>query len=234
MEEDKTNAYFHNALGFALFSTAQYEEAEDHYLVAINLNPDPEWTATVCRAAALIYTDITKKPEKAIRMYKQSLSLCPDCAETYYSLGDVYFDMEDYDKAVENYTKSISINPNNEYVFNKFATALWQKDYTEEAIIAYKKAIDCNPDYAPAYNNLGAVYLDGKQMISEAKDCFEEAIKIDENYAMAYFNAGRACEMNGDKIAAAKYYGKANQLNVQNKEIQNIDIEEKIKNLFEV
>lgn len=234
VEADKTNAYFHNALGFALFSAGQYEEAEDHYLVAINLNPEPEWTATVCRAAALIYSDINKKPEKAIRMYMQSLSLFPDCADTYCSLGDIYFDMEDYDKAVENYAKSISLNPQNAYAYNKFGTSLWQKDFTEEAIIAYKKAIDCNPDYAPVYNNLGVVYLDGKNMIAEAKDCFEEAFKIDEQYAMAYFNAGRAYELSGDKITAAKYYGKAHLLNIEKQEIANIDIEEKIHNLFEV
>lgn len=71
-------------------------------------------------------------------------------------------------------------------------------------------------------------------MIAEAKDCFEEAFKIDEQYAMAYFNAGRAYELSGDKITAAKYYGKAHLLNIEKQEIANIDIEEKIHNLFEV
>ncbi len=234
VEEDKLNAFFHNALGFALFRAGQYEEAEDHYLVAINLNPEPEWTATVCRAVALIYSDIQKKNEKAIRMYRQSLSLYPDCADTYSALGDLYFDMEDYDKAVENYTKAISLNPSDAYVYNKFATALWQKDFVEEAIIAYKNAIDNNPAYAAAYNNLGVVYLDGKNLLSEAKDCFEKAIELDDRYAMAYFNAARVAEKFDEKIQAAKYYGKALELNVEKHEIDNIDISEKIHSLFEV
>lgn len=234
VEEDKMNPYFHNALGFALFSTGQYDDAEDHYLVAINLNPEPEWTATVCRAVALIYSDVQKKPEKAKRMYLQSLSLFADCADTYASLGDIYFDEEDYDKAVEYYSKAIELNTTDGYVYNKFATALWQKDFIEEAIIAFKNAIKAAPDYAPVYNNLGAVYLDGKQMYHQAKDCFEKAVELDETYAMAYFNAGRAYEMLNDKVSAAKYYGKALELNKVKKEIKDIDIEEIIRSLFEV
>lgn len=234
VEEDKTNAFFHNALGYALFRAGQYEEAEDHYLLAINLNPDPEWTATVCRAAALIYSDVKKNNEKAIRMYKQSLSLQPNCAETYTALGDLYFDEADYDSALSNYAQSIEINKNDAYVFNKFATALWQKDLTEEAIIAYKNAIDINSDYAAAYNNLGVVYLDGKNMLYEAKDCFDAAIEKDEEYTMAYFNAGRVAESFGDKIQAAKFYQKASDLNKIKNEIPDVNIDEKIHSLFEV
>ncbi len=234
VETDTTNAYFHNALGFALFSAGQYDEAEDHYLIAINLNPEPGWTATVCRAAALIYSDIKKNYEKAIRMYNQSISLYPNCSETYYSLGDLYFEMEDYDKAVENYAKSLTLNQNNETAYNKLAVALWQKGYIEEAIIGFKKAIECNPEYAPAYNNLGAVYLDNKKNITEAKIYFKTAIEIDKEYTMAYYNAARAYETEDNKIQAAKYYGKAKELNTENQEIKNIDIEEKIYNLFAV
>ncbi|MCR5261605.1 MAG: tetratricopeptide repeat protein [Candidatus Gastranaerophilales bacterium] len=234
VEEDKTNAFFHNALGYALFKAGQFEEAEDHYLVAINLNPEPEWTATVCKAAALIYSDVNHDIDKAVRMYKQSLSLVPDNAETYTCLGDLYFDDQDYDKALQNYAKAIELNKNDAYVFNKLATTLWQKDFTEEAIIAYKNAIDINPNYAAAYNNLGVVYLDSKNMIFEAKDCFETAMQQDANYTMAYFNAARVQEKLGDKIQAAKYYGKALELNQTSNEIQGIDIEEKIHSLFEV
>ncbi len=233
VEKDQTNAFFHNALGFALFSAGQYDEAEDHYLVAINMNPDPEWTATVCRACALIYSDVKKNSEKAIRMYMQSLSLFPNCADTYLSLGDLYFDEEDYDKALTNYTKSIELDPQNHYVFNKLATCLWQKDFVEEAIISYRHAIDLNPEYDAAYNNLGAVYLDGKQMYHEAKDCFMTAIEKNPEYEMAYYNAGRAFEELGDKIEAAKYYQKALELNEKSHQITTVDIQSKIYELFE-
>lgn len=233
VEKDKTNAFFHNALGFALFSAGQYDEAEDHYLVAINMNPDSEWTATVCRACALIYSDVKKNSEKAIRMYMQSLSLFPNCAETYLALGDLYFDEEDYDKALENYTKSIELNPENHYVFNKLATCLWQKDFIEEAIISYRHAIDLNPEYDAAYNNLGAVYLDGKKMYKEAKDCFLTAIEKNPEYEMAHYNAGRAFEELGDKITAAKYYQKAYTLNEKTHQITTVDIQAKIFELFE-
>ncbi len=233
VEKDQTNAFFHNALGFALFTAGQYDEAEDHYLVAINMNPDNEWTATVCRACALIYSDVKKNTEKAVRMYMQSISLYPSCSDTYLALGDLYFDEADYDKALENYTKTIELNPNDYYAFNKLATCLWQKDFVEEAIISYRHAIDLNPEYDAAYNNLGAVYLDGKQMYKEAKDCFLTAIEKNSEYEMAYYNAGRAFEELGDKIQAAKYYQKSLELNEKTHQITTIDIQSKIYELFE-
>ena len=234
IEEDNTNPYFHNALGFAYFKAGQYEEAEDHYLLAIGLNPDSEWTATVCRATALIYADIKKRPDKAIQMYKQSISLDANCAETYSALGDLYFDEEDYELAMENYSKSLALNPNDAYVYSKFATSLWQKEMVEESIIAFKNAIDSDDTYAPAYNNLGVVYLDGKNDIFAAKDAFKEAIKTQPDYVMAHFNLGRVYEKFDNKVKAAQCYAKALSLNKENPETDNELIEESIQKLFEV
>lgn len=234
VDEDNTNAFFHNALGFAYFRACQFDEAEDHYLIAINLNPDPEWTATVCRAVALIYSDVRKKPEKAIRMYMQSLSLMPDCEDTYSALGDLYFEQEDYDKAVENYSKALSINSRDVHVNNQFATSLYKKGFIEDAMIAYKNTIDADENYAPAYNNLGAVYLENKNMIAEAKDCFEKAVEKDEKYTTAYFNLARTYELSDDRVNAAKFYGKALELNAERQEISNEETEEKLHSLFDV
>ena len=234
VEEDKANPYFHNALGFAYFKAGQYEEAEDHYLLAIGLNPDPEWTAAVCRATALIYADIKNRPEKAIQMYEQSIALDANCSDTYSALGDLYFDEEDYEKAIENYTKSLSLNPNDAYVYSKFATSLWQKDLIEESIIAYKNAIDKDDTYAPAYNNLGVVYLDGKNDLFSAKDCFEEAINNSPEYVMAHFNLGRVYEKFDNKVKAAQCYSKALTLNKENPETDDELIENSIQKLFEV
>lgn len=234
VSENNTNPYFHNALGFAYFQAGQYDEAEDHYLLAIGLNPDPEWTATVCNAAALIYADIKNRPDKAIQLYKQSISLAPNCADTYSALGDLYFDEEEYGLAIENYTKSLSLNPNDAYIYSKYATSLWQKDMTEEAIVAYKTAIDKDETYAPAYNNLGVVYLDGKKDLFSAKDAFEEAVKQSPEYVMAHFNLGRVYEQFGDKVQAAKIFSKALKLNEEKHETDKELIEDKIRQLFEV
>lgn len=234
VNENNTNPYFHNALGYAYFKAGQYDEAEDHYLLAITLNPDPKWTAAVCSATALIYTDIKNRPEKAIQMYKQAISLDPECAEIYSSLGDVYFDEEDYKHAKEYYTKSLSINPDDAYVFNKYATSLLQNNMTEEAIIAYKNAIKKDKNYAPSYNNLGVVCFDEKKDLLTAKSCFEKAIEKNPEYVMAHFNLGRVYEQLGDKINAAKNYSEALKLNCQNPETDNELIENKIKKLFEV
>ena len=234
VNENNTNPYFHNALGFAYFKAGQYDEAEDHYLLAITLNPEPKWTAAVCCATALIYSDIKNRPEKAVRMYKQAISLDPESPDIYSALGDLYFDEEDYKNAKEYYTKSLSLNPDNVYVFNKYATSLWQINMTEESVIAYKNAITKDNNYAPSYNNLGVVYFDGKNDFLSAKSCFEKAVELNPEYVMAHFNLGRVYEQLGDKVNAAKNYSDALKLNCQNPETDNELIENKIKELFEV
>lgn len=234
VQEDSTNAFFHNALGYALFKAGQFEDAEDHYLVAINLNPDHEWTSTVCKATALLYSDIMKNYEKAVRMYEHALALTPNSADIYLALGDLYFDMEDYDLAIRYYSKVIELNQADAYLFNKYATALWQKGFTEEAIITYKHAISLNPEYAPCYNNLGVIYLDKKILYEEAKNYFEKAVFYDKEYTLAYFNLGRAYEALGNKILSATFYSEAISMNKIKKEITDIDIQERINKLFEV
>ena len=234
VNENNTNPYFHNALGFAYFKAGQYDDAEEHYLLAIGLSTDSKWTATVCRALALIYSDIKNRPDKAVQMYKHSVSLDPECSDTYSALGDVYFDVEDYEHSKEYYAKSLALNPDNAYVFNKYATSLWQNNMTEEAIIAYKNAISKDENYTPSYNNLGVVYLDGKNDLMSAKLCFEKASEKNPEYVMACFNLGRVYEQLGDKINAAKNYSRASELNRKKHEIENELIEEKLQQLFEV
>ena len=146
----------------------------------------------------------------------------------------MYFYEENYDLAIENYSKALAITPNDAYVYSKFATSLWQKDLIEEAIIAYKNAIDADDTYAPAYNNIGVVFLDGKNDLFSAKNAFKEAIKCQPNYVMAHFNLGRVYEKLGSKVKAAKCYSKALSLNREKPETDDELIETSIQKLFEV
>ena len=50
LEQEKTNPFYHNSLAFAYLKAELYEDAINHYNMAISINPDNEWTAMVCHA----------------------------------------------------------------------------------------------------------------------------------------------------------------------------------------
>lgn len=234
IECEHNNPFYHNSLAYALVQTEQYDEAIEHYQIAINLNPDCEWTAIVCQALGTIHYKIKDNIEAAIAMYQTSLVLDPNCEEAHISIGDIYFDNEDMEQAIKSYCDAITINPDNAKAYSKCAMALWERDYLEEAIVAYNKAISLEPDYEIAYNNLGVIYLDGIGNTEESARLFDHAIKLNPNYTLAYFNLARAQQIMGHKMEAAENFQMASDLNKITNEIEESDIEERLFSLFEV
>ena len=234
IEEDSENPFYHNALAYALVSAEQYEEAAEHYKIAINKNPDPEWTAIVCQTLASLYYSAFEDVDGALDLLKTSIILDGTNSDAFVDLGDIYSECEDLDSAIKAYCEAIKLNPKNAQTYNKCAMALWQKNYIEEAIIAYHKAIGLKPDYYNAYNNLGVIYLDGICNLKEAKKLFEKAIELKEDYAMAYFNLARVFQRQGKNIEAAKAYQTALEINEYSQEMDSNEIREKLHSVFEV
>ena len=234
LERDFDNPFYHNSLAFALVQAEQYDDAIKHYQIAININPDNEWTAIVCQALGAVYHQVKENQNAAMMMYETALMLDPNNFDTYISIGDMYLDLDELDSAINAYCEAIKLAPDNARAYCKMGIALWEKDYLEEAIIAYNKAISYNPDYDIAYNNLGVIYLDGIGNTKEALRLFKIAFEINENYVLAYFNAGRAEQVIGNKTQAAHYYQRALELNKISLDLTEEEIMEKIHSLFEV
>ena len=83
-------------------------------------------------------------------------------------------------------------------------------------------------------NNLGILYLDGLSDAEEALEYFENAVAINPSYTLAYFNAARASEAMGFTNDAANYYQMALDLNKETEELDEEDIMEHLRSLFEV
>lgn len=234
IEIAKENPFYHNSLAYALVQAEQFDEAIEHYQIAININPDNEWTAIVCQALGTLYYKVKENIEAAIALYQTALVLDPNCDEAHVCIGDIYFENEDIDSAIKAYCDAITINPESARAYNKCAMALWENDYAEEAILAYNKAIDLMPEYEIAYNNLGVIYLDSVGNTTEASILFERAIDLNPNYTLAYFNLARAQQILGKKMESAKNFQMASDLNKITCDIDEKDIKERLFSLFEV
>ena len=234
LEQEKTNPFYHNSLAFAYLRAELYEDAINHYNMAISINPDNEWTSLVCHALGSLYAEIYGNFELAIEKYHMGIEADPKNYQIKLSLGDALMAKGDVENAIRAYCDAISCEPENFRAYSKAGLALWENDMIEEAMVALHKSIDLNPNFDIAQNNLGVIYLDGLGCAADALPFFERALEINPSYTLAYFNAGRANEMLDDKTKAAQYYQMAIDMNNLTEDLPPSDIEERLHSLFEL
>ena len=234
LERDTENPYYNNSLAFAYAKAELFDDAIEYYQKAISLNPDNEWTSIVCQALGTIYAEEKGNMQAAVATYQAGIILDPMNYELYISLGDTYMAEYDLDNAIKAYCDAIIVQPDNYRGYSKAGIALYEKDYVEEALVAYHKSVELNPENALAQNNLGIVYLEGLMDAEEALEYFEEAINLDPSYTLAYFNAGRASQEMGFTNDAANYYQMAIDLNKDSQELDEEDIQQRLRSLFDV
>ena len=233
LKYDENNAYYQNSLAYAYVQLEQYDSAIEMYKKALEKNPNDEWSAVVAQALAAIYHQIKGNSEAALSMLENALILAKDKSQIYEAMADIYYDKEDLDKAVEYYTLALDIDSENPKIYSRLAMTYWEQDYVEKAIVYYSKALELDASYDIAYNNLGVVFLDGLGDSKRAMEYFKTAVEISPNYVLAHFNLARSHEALNEKIAAAKQYQKALNLNKAKKEIDDELIEQRLYKLFE-
>lgn len=232
LKGNEDNPFYNNSLGFAFVQAELFDDAIEYYQKAIKLNPDKEWTATVCHTLGLIYQKCRDNNEAAIASFQAGAVLDPTNEDILLSLGDVYSAEGDLDSAIRVYGDILTLNPENCEACSKMGIVLYDKKYTQEAITAYEKAIKLNPEHAVSYNNLGVIYLDELKDYDYAIEYFDEALKINPNYTLAYFNKARAYRELGKNEDAAKFYQIALDLNKVTHNLDEREILERIYNLF--
>ena len=233
LKYDENNPYYQNSLAYAYVQLEQYDNAIELYKKALEANPNDEWSAVVAQALAAIYHQVKGNSDAAISMLENSLLLTKNKSQIHEAIADIYYDNENLESAIEYYQAALKEDDNNPKIYSRLAMAFWEQDCIEKAIIYYSKAIELDPSYDIAYNNLGVVFLDGLGDAQRASEYFRTATEINTNYVLAHFNLARSHEMMGEKIAAAKQYQKALNINRQTNELDFKIIEERLYKLFE-
>ena len=120
--------------------------------------------------------------EKQAEPLVQKLQSHPDDPQLLSSLGNVYYDAQQYDKAIEYYKKSLKIQPTNVDVRSDMATCLWYKNDADAAIAEFEKSLKYNPQHASTLYNLGVVKWQGKADPKGAVQAWEKLLQTNPNY----------------------------------------------------
>ena len=129
--------------------------------------------------------------------------------EALRNLGEVYYKQGDYTSALRELLKAEALYPDDPFLQDDLGLTYKAKKRLDLAAKHFRKALEIKPDYAPAKNNLGAVYLDKKEWdaIKYFKEVSENMLYATPHKALA--NLGWAYYNKEKYTLSETYYLKA-------------------------
>ncbi len=102
---------------------------------------------------------LTEDQARSIFQLEQEVAAKPDNGPAWASLGNVYFDTNQYAKAINAYKKSLELNPKQAEVWTDLGVMYRRSKQPQEAIKAFDRAISLNPATEQARFNKGVVLI---------------------------------------------------------------------------
>ena len=144
-----------NSLANALTDLGNYEDAFYNYERALQINPN-------YLDACLNFGNSLKKGKQyqgAIHCYEHALKIKPDHSQTFYLLGELYYDIGNPSVAKEHYAKSLVLDPQNIETAYGLAIAQIPKIYKNSNEInasraSFSKELDFLKTFTPTKDSL--------------------------------------------------------------------------------
>jgi tetratricopeptide (TPR) repeat protein len=103
-------------------------------------------------------------------------------ADLLSSIGNVYYDAQQFPVAIEYYERSLKTKPKDASVRSDMATAYWYLGNADTAIAEFNKALSDEPNKANALFNLGVVQWQGKMDVEAALATWQKLLDSNPNY----------------------------------------------------
>jgi cytochrome c-type biogenesis protein CcmH/NrfG len=106
----------------------------------------------------------------------------PNDPELLASVGNVYYDAQQFPVAIEYYQRSLKLKSADASVRTDMATAYWYVGSADTAIVEFNKALADEPNKANALFNLGVVQWQGKMNVEAALATWQKLLETNPNY----------------------------------------------------
>jgi len=139
----------HTNLGVEYFIRGLYSESEKEHRKALAIEPAGAYTIYhYLDLGAALY--MQGKEKEAFEVYAKAIGLSPRFPVTYWHLGNIYFDRNDFKKAAEFYEKAVELMPSNPHYWYSLGQAYGRGGKLGDAKNAYENAIRRYPYYEEA------------------------------------------------------------------------------------
>ena len=112
----------------------------------------------------------------------EKLKSDPNNPELLASVGNFYYDAQQYPIAVDYYGRALKAKPADAGVRTDMATAYWYMGNADTAIAEFNKSLTYEPNKANTLFNLGLVKWQGKMDINGAVADWEKLLATNPNY----------------------------------------------------
>jgi tetratricopeptide (TPR) repeat protein len=190
---------YHN-LGVCLNQQEAYEEAQEQFQRALDL--DPELTDTSI-SLAINYAD-QGNLEKAEELLQAVIEHAPGSLEARHALGLILSSQGKESEAVEQFKRAQSPERDNLTVHYSRGVSLAHQGEFEEAEAAFRQALELHPEFVPALYNLGLI-LREKGNHSGAEQCFAEVARLDPDNPGGHFCLANLYERRDLNLAISSW-----------------------------
>jgi cytochrome c-type biogenesis protein CcmH/NrfG len=112
----------------------------------------------------------------------EKLKADPNNAGLLASIGNVYYDAQQFPAAIDYYQRALKLEPANTGVRTDMATAMWYTGNADTAITEFQKSLSYEPNKANTLFNLGVVEWQGKMDIDKAVATWQKLLDTNPNY----------------------------------------------------
>jgi tetratricopeptide (TPR) repeat protein len=112
----------------------------------------------------------------------EKLKADPANPEILTSIGNVYYDAQQYPTAIDYYQRLLKVEPANTGVRTDMATAIWYTGNADGAIAEFQKSLSYEPNKANTLFNLGVVEWQGKMDIDKANAAWQKLLDKNPTY----------------------------------------------------
>jgi cytochrome c-type biogenesis protein CcmH/NrfG len=112
----------------------------------------------------------------------EKLKADPANAGLLASIGNIYYDTQQYPTAIDYYQRALKLEPANAGVRTDMATAYWYTGDADSAIAEFQKSLSYEPNKANTLFNLGIVEWQGKMDMAKATAAWQTLLATNPNY----------------------------------------------------
>ena len=204
IESDKNNPNILNNIGLCYSKLAKDDLAIEYFIKTLSFNSKSVQTyinladvyfrnKNIIDAINLLENAVTLMPNEIALKHYLSRFYLEDCRydlameqlfeildidgdnlDAYWDLGNIQFEVGDYDSAIDNYENVLEKVTNNAVLYYQTAIAYEANDNIDKAISNHLKAISCNENFHPSYKKLGILFM--------ARNDNESAIEYFQDY----------------------------------------------------
>src|SRR4029453_6767097 len=145
-------AHHRNAVLLRL--AGDYERSISEARAALSLNPDDDTTVyshvTIARSLVKLrkFTEADEEFRKAVSVFDENVKQKPNEASAHAALGDLLFQLQDYDRAENAYRRALQLDPKDSSIALTLTYAIDNQGKRDEAIRSYQEYLRLNADDA--------------------------------------------------------------------------------------